>query len=593
MATIAQQNQDEENQNQTPTTGGAGGAGTGGNTSGQGGAAAPVSNVQQNAAPQNNQGYTDVGSYLNANQQGAGQLGQQVSQNLTNKYNDTKQGVDNSYNQFQGQVNQGYTHENTDLINQVASDPLSAASNSDLSSQFGSQLNDVYGGPNNWADFGNQQGNINQAQQYGSLTKTPGGLNVLTQQVEGQNGGPQSQGINQLDTLLLGGTPGATQQIQSAADPYKGLNDYINQQNTAGTQAIGQAQTAANQTSQDALNAFVGQNGTLTNLNNTINTATSTAQQQAEAQNEAVRQQLANLYGGQAVDTTASSLGTYGGGSVPWANLTNYNVGQFDNTALQGLGINQDQWNALQQAMQQAGTTEQRVGHNFGAFSPTAQVDLGNYINQQDPMQAITAANTATSDQYAQMKAIQDLLGSKLPQGNYINPLNASQAGTAPKNTNNFNYQQALSDTQGLAGAERQAAQDEANAISGSADVAHADSQHNHGFLGSLQNAITHPGNLLAAISNPASYGANAKRMMSGQNINPLDISAPYAKTVAPILGGALGYIYGGGPLGGIAGAAAGNALGRPLENLGGQSNKSYAHGGEVEEYLDKHKAGK
>src|ERR1700688_3424281 len=50
----------------------------------------PVSPVSQNQSPQGNTGYTDVASYLNANQAGAQQLGQQVASNLTNQYNTTQ-----------------------------------------------------------------------------------------------------------------------------------------------------------------------------------------------------------------------------------------------------------------------------------------------------------------------------------------------------------------------------------------------------------------------------------------------------------------------------------------------------------------------
>ncbi len=152
--------------------------------------------------------------------------------------------------------------------------------------------------------------------------------------------------------------------------------------------------------------------------------------------------------------------------------------------------MNQDQWNALQGQLQRAGTSQLMGGHNFAAGSVTAQNDLSQYLNQLDPSTAINAGNVATPEQYAQMSAIQQLLGSKTPQGTAINPLNASLAGTYnPNSLNQFNYSGALSDTQNYADQARIDAQNEANAISGAADLAHAQSQHG-GILDKTRSAL-------------------------------------------------------------------------------------------------------
>lgn len=499
MATIAQQ-QDDENENNkngsTVSVAGTGGASSSGGT-GQGGAAAPISPVQQNTAPQNNNGYTDVASYLNANQGGSQQLGQQVSQNLSNKYDTTKQGVTDSANSFNQSVNSGYVPENTDLINQVAANPTAAAADPTQLSAFSGQLNDTYTGPTSWADQGTQQGNVDTANEYASLANTPGGLNIYTGEVEGANGGPQSQGINQLDTLLLGGNEGAIGQVQTAANKYSDLNDYINQMNTTGLNNVTNAQNSATQTSNDALNAFTGANGTLTNLNNTVNANANTALSSAQAQQAALQADLGKIYS-QPVDNSSTTIGGYNGSQTPWYNSTNYAVNNsLSPQDLQELGISSDQWNALQTALQSAGTSQYMTGHNFGAASPTSQIDLSQFLNLQDPSQGITAATTATPEQYAQMAAIQQLLGSKTPQGTVLNPANASQAGTAPTSSASFNYQNALDYANQVAQQERQAGQDEANQLTGQADQAHADSQHG-GFLSKLGN--------LATLLNPVSY---------------------------------------------------------------------------------------
>src|SRR6185437_5998988 len=260
MASLNQPDDEQQNQPGAPvSTGGSGGAGSTGGGTGAGASVSPVaqnSPTQQSATP-------DVSSYLDANQAGSAQLGNQVASNLTSNYNAVKGGIDQSAQSAQQSAQSGYVPENTQLIQQVAANPTAAAADPNQLSAYQAQLNDTYSGPTNWTDFGTQQGNVASAQQYAGLANTPGGLNVYAQQVEGQNNGPQSQGINSLDTALLSGTPSAMSTIKAAADPYSTLNDYINSQNMAVGNAITSGQNAAKQTAQDASNALIGPNGTL------------------------------------------------------------------------------------------------------------------------------------------------------------------------------------------------------------------------------------------------------------------------------------------------------------------------------------------
>lgn len=465
-------NEQDDQQNGPTTVGGTSGGAPASGSGAGGGAAAGASPVKQNTAPQNQAGYTDVGSYLNANQAGSTNMGNQVASNLTNRYNTTKQGVAQSSNDLINQVNQGYTAENKDLISQTASDPYSASNNPNQTSAFQSQLNDTYTGPATWGDYGTQQGNVANAQQYGNLYNTAGGTNVLAQQLEGQLGsGQASQGANQLDSLLLQGNPNSAAAIKAASDPYANLSDYLNQQNTAATGAISGGQTAAQQASQDALNAFTGANGTYTNLNNTINQNTAAQQQTAQQQEAEV---LSNLNGS----------GTNGK--------------QYSDATLKALGLTREQGDALSQAISQAHTGTYATGHNFGAQSQTADLsDLTGYLQQQNPATVINASTVATPEQYKQMTAIQQLLGSKTPQGSAINPALASLAGTAPTNLNQFDYNSALGNINNFNNASTTAAQASANQQTAAADAAHEASKHS-GILNTIKSAISNPVQALA-----------------------------------------------------------------------------------------------
>ncbi len=551
MATLNQNQDEEQNPNQPnqPTT--AGTSSPTGSGTGVGVGTAQASQVKQNQAPTNNAGYTDVASYLNANQGGGEQIGNQVASNLTGKYNTTKSGIDTSANQANQQVQSGYIPENTQLIQQVASNPNAAANDAGQLSAFQGQLNDTYGGPANWADYGTQQGNVNEASQYGNLLNAPGGKNVLVQDVENKlNPGQTSQGINSLDTLLFGGNPNAVNTAKTAAAPLNTLNDYINSQNTAIGQNITGAQNAAAQTSQNALNAFTGDNGTLTNLNNTINQNTASQLTGAQQQEQAVRDALSNIYSNGNIAN--NELG-----------IQNYNVGSLSPEIAASLGMNPEQAAQFQQALQNAGTSQYKTGHNFGASSQTGKSDLLSFLNQQDPTQMITNATTATPEQYQQMAAIQKLLGSKTPQNMAINPLNASQAGTySPGQLNNFDFAQATSGANQFATDAQKAAQDQANSLTAAADKAHAESQHNHGVLGALKQDFSNPEHILNSIGsviNPLSWGSNIQNLVNGKQVN--------AGAINPL---------------------------NPEQSIETPSKTTHpvarAYGGEIPDYLDKHK---
>src|ERR1035437_3254352 len=165
MATVNQDNQDPNQQapaggpvNISGTAGASASAGQG--ASGAPGAASPVSAN----TPQTNQGYTDVGSYLDANKAGAEQMGNQVAGNLNTKYGDVTKGIDKSGNDFIDSVNMGYTKAQ-DTSGMLAN-AVQTASDPNQVSAFQGQLNDKYTGPSSYGDYGTQQGNVAQAQQF-------------------------------------------------------------------------------------------------------------------------------------------------------------------------------------------------------------------------------------------------------------------------------------------------------------------------------------------------------------------------------------------------------------------------------------------
>lgn len=549
MATIANQNQDQDLANPGnpvnqpgATSGTSGGVGTSQGGATNGGAAGPnqtpVSPVAASSNGGNASGYTDVGTYLNANQnnQAANNLGSQVAGNLTSSYNTTMGDINNSANSQTSSINSGYTPENTQLIQQAEANPTSFAYNTPTAAPqdttgflnagnslafasaptlnqgnitaYQNQLNDTYTGPTTWADvtnangtttpgYGSLQGEVNTAQQNANIN-TPGMANVLTQQVEQQlNPGQTGQGINNLDTLLLTGNANNVNQVNTAAQPFAGLTNYLNTQNTNLGTDVTNAEANAAAASTAAQNAFTGTNGALTNLNADITNTTNQDLTQAQQGQTQLAQDLQNL-------ETAGS-------TVPGQGITNYNVGQLSAADQAALGLTAQQTQTLEQALQNAGTSQYESAPNFGYWSPTSNINLDQFLQQQNPTTGITAGTVATPQQYQEMNAINQLFGSQAPlQTEVINPAMSSEAGTYnPQNYNQFNYQAALQAAQNAATTDQQQAQQQANAASAAALAQHNASK--GGFLNKVEN--------VAQVVNPVTYLANKGVANVGENI--------------------------------------------------------------------------
>jgi hypothetical protein len=214
-------------------------------------------------------------------------------------------------------------------------------------------------------------------------------------------------GDTTLDSLLISQTPGAYGQIESAVAPAANLQSQL----TAGTTA---ADTALQ-------NAIATDNAT-------------TAAAQAAPQTFATN---LTSYLDNAVNAAQSANAS--GNTQLLSDLTNNTPTQADLTAL---GITPAQWATLsgQLAVDNKPATA-TYGTNLGTQNTTATptpVNLSSYLTQTAP--AVNAANLATAQDYANVAALQSLLGANAP----VEPINSStvsEAGTAPtlSSDNSFN----------------------------------------------------------------------------------------------------------------------------------------------------------
>lgn len=576
---------------QTTPSGGIGGPGSAPATAPTG-APAP-------SAPGAGGQFASLNQYVNANQGNAAPLANQVAGNLNNQYQNVSNANTSALNNVQNQVKQGYTAQDNALIAQEAANPVSFANNPSNIQSFQKQLNDQYTGPQNAEGTGTYQNQAAASQQAVTNAKNAVGTEAGQQQLIGANEQVNAPSTVGLDEAILYNNPSAMGTIQSAGNQFGNLTNQLTQGAGNIDTSIGQAQTEAANANQ-AANAQI--QSQLSGLNNNIANENQTAFNTANTQYQNL---LTQLQGANTTPQIQALQAKVNADVAPGSGLGGSAQANADQAALTAAINAQFPVQASSNIATPGGTPIQtNNGLDLSQIIPLErQLENSQFINGQGPGNgsAWTQAQAAPDlTQFLGAAPTQDEFNTATSQdlttGNALNQLSGQNLFTAPTATGTyapatFNEPAAEQALSQAIQSRQQGTQDIANKIASDQESAHAASQHNHGFLGSIENAVTHPGTLLALGANPLASGANLARVVQGQNINPKDISAPGAKIVAPVAGGIVGGIYGG-PTGAMGGAYAGQQVGGALQNIGGQVNKPYAFGGIVD-YLDKHKDGK
>jgi hypothetical protein len=415
-----------------PTVGGGGTSGAG---SVAGGAPTPSSGGQ----------FASLNQYLTANQGQAAPLAGKLTPSINQEYNNLDTQNNAAIANINNQVTNapGYTPSNPSLMSAEAANPASFTSDPNNIKQFQSLLQNSYAGPTSaesTPDYANQQNAINNAIAAGtSQTTTEAGRENLLS----QNEATPTAGVTALNTAILSQDPNALSSIENAYKPFNNLITNLQTGAQSADTAISKEQADAAASSKAANDAI---NSQITALNTGVSGALTAAQQKAATQNAQVRADIA--------------------------------AGTPSATDLQALGVSADQWNALS-AAQKAAATSEMVKSNQGQYSAqsgTANVDLTNFLTQQDPNAVINAANVATPEDYAKAQAFQTLLqGMNLNAPTaLINPATTAQAGTAPSNLNQYDYQTALNTANTTKADEVAAAQAYVDALQAGSDEEHA-----------------------------------------------------------------------------------------------------------------------
>lgn len=260
-----------------PQVGGSSGSGTGASKAGGTPASGTPTQFGSSASK--------LGDYLSANAPQIQNQANTISNQLNNQFQQVGTDINNAGNQFGQQVQGGYAAPNQDVVNQALSNPTQFSSDPNNVKAFQAQYNNQYTGPQNFestSPYGNIQSEVNKAVQNAGMIGSQSGLSSY---LAGNGSGNQTRASNTLDTLLLQGNPGAKQQIQTAADQFKGLTDQFGNAVNTANQGVTAAQQAAQQSKQYAQQ----QAGTATNnFNSQLQDALKNAQTQTNAYNQAI-----------------------------------------------------------------------------------------------------------------------------------------------------------------------------------------------------------------------------------------------------------------------------------------------------------------
>lgn len=407
MAVVSQNQADQENQNgttQSQTSGGNGAGVTtvvsgskGGSGGGSSNAAPTVQNAQgsQNSAsntPSTSGSFTNLKSYLNANN-GGQQFTQQINNNLNQQGQQIQSNVNNASQQFNQQaqqvvnpVQQNYNNfqQNGGATGDANAITSYAKANNDNASSIRNLENASYTGPKSLNDLSGQnngaalQSNI---QNYSTLANNaqtePGRFSLLQNMFGGQG---YNQGQQTLDNLFI--------------DPSKltASRASANQAQNAYTQAANNATNQA-QNYQNQLQGYA--QGTVSGLGNAVNN------QYQNVQNE-TQQDIANQQ---------NAVNNF---------LSNYKAGKINQADATALGINNG--------------------------DATYNLDPTQYITQGTTP---TAQAVASQQDYANFAALQGLLGSNANSqtaatlAQFQDPSKSGQLGPA-YNLDQSGYQAAL-----------------------------------------------------------------------------------------------------------------------------------------------------
>lgn len=245
--------------------------------------------------------FTNLNAYLDAN---SGQnFGTQVAGRVQGLVDSAKDAQSSAQSGFTSAADQGTVKLNDQVLGQVKSDPVAAASNDEELKQFQAMRDAQYGGPKSFADselYSPTWQKTQSAANTAAQTQTEGGRKAYLQQQYGSGAGryDYTSGQQKLDSLLIQNDPNSRQAFDAVRQ--KGQEVGSNFQNLSKTlndyaSNAGQQTKAARNAAREAVD--LDDAGNLKE-GSQISQIKAAAQQHAEQENQRQTQQYQAFMGG-------------------------------------------------------------------------------------------------------------------------------------------------------------------------------------------------------------------------------------------------------------------------------------------------------
>lgn len=349
-------------------------------------------------APTASGSYTNLQKYLSENEtQGQG-LAQKFGEKITQEGEAAKKSVDDLYTKGTQSVESARV-PTSGIIDEATQSPVAVQADAAKRAQLLRERDASYTGPASLQDvegYQDAESKVKSAGERISLADTEAGRMELLRELSGPGAGRGKLALNQ---LLLSGTPGVGDTLAAAAQPYRGLQDYLSGKSTD-----------------------IGQRAT-------------TAAEEAAATSAGVRGKLGEAQTSREADITAR------------VNTARTNVGNQYNSIVTKLASRQP---LSAEDIATLGVADQATVDKIYNDAQALQrdyntaVDLTGYTTRPGTPDMITKENLATDEDYAAMLALADLMGAS---PSFLTESTRGEAGKANMDPIDFDLPAAQSAT--------------------------------------------------------------------------------------------------------------------------------------------------
>lgn len=392
-------------------------------------------------------GFTDVGSYLNANKEQATELANKLAGNLATKAAGLRAETEGLGQKFGTEIEGGTVNYNDELVSRAGLNPTEFIKNAGDVETFNKQRDASYGGPQSFvdredtADLKNRiSTNVTRAQ--GADTEA-GRQRILYEDFQNPTKGQVT-----LDSLILGGDPNAANIVkEQGVRPYETLQSYLDQ--TTG-EAVGKAQTAKDTTAgtkAKVAEKFTGEGGYIPQFNQDLQTRLGTFRTDAQKRTDDIKRILSTLKVG---ETPFRPWEAAGGNAMEPAPINRYlstdsnGISHYMTPEENDLIGSEIPFGPFSDIMR-AKTVAAGGVQSGSEYIPGKKFNLLDYTTTQNPEVSIGLDRFAGADDYSKAAALSQLSGADTS----LFGGNAHLAGTASKDLLDTDFEGARSDIKG------------------------------------------------------------------------------------------------------------------------------------------------